>query len=127
MKPTLQPLNAALRFALELVVLAALCAWGFASGGGALRYVLALALPLAAASIWGVFTVPGDPSRGKDGPVPVSGLVRLAIEAAFFAAGAWGLVRTGRELLALAFGLSVCAHYAFAHARTRWLLQRRAG
>jgi hypothetical protein len=122
MKPTLHPWNAALRFLLELTALFALGRWGHAISGG---YVLALALPLLAASAWGVFTVPGDPSRGKDGPVRVSGVVRLLLEAAFFAAGACGLAQTGHARLATAFAASVCLHYALAHARTRWLLAQR--
>src|SRR5262245_32070835 len=125
MKPSLHPLNAVLRFALELAALAALGMWGYASGDGALRYVFAAGLPLAAASVWGTFTVPGDPSRGKSGPVPVSGAIRLLIEAAFFAAGTWAFARTEHLRIAIAFALSVCVHYAFADARTRWILSQR--
>lgn len=122
MPSALHPLNAALRFVLELGALFGLGTWGHALSGG---YGLAIALPLVAASTWGVFTVPGDPSRGKAGPVRVSGVVRLLLEAVFFTAGTCGLAQTGHETLAIVFGVSVCLHYALAHARTRWLLAQR--
>ncbi|HKP62826.1 MAG TPA: DUF2568 domain-containing protein [Polyangiales bacterium] len=124
MRPTLHPLNAALRFLLELLALGALGSWGYSMSEGALRYVFAPALPLIAASIWGVFTVPGDPSRGKDGPVSVPGPVRLLIEAVFFAAGAAAIAAIGHATLAFVDAASVCLHYALAHARTRWLFTR---
>lgn len=120
----LYALNATVRFVLELATLFALGRWGYASGSGALRFVLALALPLVAASIWGVFTVPGDPSRGKNGPVPVSGAVRLLLEALFFASGGVALARIGQSTLALVFCAAVCVHYACALPRLRWLLSR---
>ena len=119
----LRALNAVLRFTLEIASLIALGRWGYASADGVLKYVLAMALPLIAASAWGVFTVPGDPSRGKAGPVPVSGRVRLLLEALFFASGLWALTRTGQATLALAFGVCVLFHYACAWDRTRWLLE----
>ena len=118
----LHVLNAVLRFALELTTLYALGRWGYARSDGAQRYALAIVLPLIAASVWGVFTVPGDPSRGKSGPVPVSGRVRLALEALFFAAGVWAFAGMGREAVALTFGACVCLHYVIGHARTRWLI-----
>jgi hypothetical protein len=119
----LYALNAGLRFALELASLFALGQWGFASADGLLAYACAFALPLTAASVWGIFTVPGDPSRGKNGPVAVSGRVRLLLEALFFASGVWALSRTGQTSLALALGVCVCFHYACGWDRTRWLLE----
>ena len=118
----LHVLNAVLRFALELTCLYALGRWGHESSEGAQRYVLASVLPLIAASVWGVFTVPGDPSRGRNGPVPVSGRVRLALEALFFAAGVWAFAGMRQEAIALTFVACVCLHYVIGHARTRWLI-----
>ena len=123
----LYALNAGLRFLLEIASLIALGRVGYASASGALGYALAAALPLMAASAWGVFTVPGDPSRGKTGPVPVSGRVRLLLEALCFAAGAAAFWRTGDERVAIVFGAGVLFHYACGHARTRWLLRGATG
>jgi hypothetical protein len=115
-----------LRFALELIALGLFGRWGFMCTSGAARYAWMLALPLLAAAVWGTFTVPGDPSRGKTGPVPVSGAARLALEATFFGAATAACDALGFTAWAAAFGASVCLHYVAAHARTRWLLTQRA-
>jgi hypothetical protein len=60
------PLNAALRFVLELRMLAALAYWGYRRDDPILRWVLMIAVPLAAIVPWGVFAVPGDPSRSGE-------------------------------------------------------------
>lgn len=100
--------------------------WGFASSSDPLRrYLWLVTVPLLAATIWSVFTVTGDPSRGKNGPVPVSGYVRLGIEATFFGCGAAACYALSSARWALAFGALVCLHYAWAHARVRWLLRQR--
>jgi len=66
---SLHPISLALRFLLELAALIALGLWGAHQAGIA----LALALPATAAALWGIFAVPGDPSRSGKAPVPVSG------------------------------------------------------
>jgi hypothetical protein len=52
----LHPVNATLRFALELVALAALGRWGFVLSVHATRYLWMLAVPLSAGALWGTFT-----------------------------------------------------------------------
>ena len=76
-------LNLGLRFCLELGALAALGWWGSQAGSNtALHVVLAIAAPLAAAVVWGLFVAP-------KARVKVSEETRLAIElAVFFAATA---------------------------------------
>lgn len=123
---SLRPWNLALRFMLELW---ALLAMGLASRDllhGWLRSVAMLAVPLAAAAAWGTFTVRGDPSRGKTGPVPVSGPVRLAVEAAFFGLACALLLLARHIAAALGLGALIALHYAAAHARTRWLVAQRS-
>jgi hypothetical protein len=111
---------------LELTALGLLGRWGFTcSTDPVRRYLWLVAVPLLAATIWGTFTVPNDPSRGKNGPVRVSGSVRLGIEAAFFGsaiAACYALTSTAWAALLSAL---ICLHYAWAHSRTRWLLQQR--
>jgi hypothetical protein len=120
----LHPLNALLRFVLELVALGLFGRWGFACVTGASRYFWLIALPLSAAALWGTFTVPGDPSRGKHGPVRVSGRARLGLEAAFFGCACAACYALSSATWATVFGAVVCLHYIWAHARTRWLLTR---
>lgn len=119
-------LNALLRFLLELTALGLLGRWGFTcSTDPVRRYVWLVAVPLLAAMIWGIFTVPGDPSRGKNGPVRVSGAVRLGIEAVFFGSAIAACHALNATAWAAVFGSLACLQYACANARVRWLLQQR--
>jgi hypothetical protein len=118
------PLNLAMRFLLELAALAAFGVWGYRSHQSGLRTLLAVALPLCAASVWGVFAVPDDPSRSGRAPVPVSGPLRLVLELAFFGLASWALSRAGQPRLALLLGGLCLVHYALSYDRIGWLLQR---
>ena len=59
--------NDGLRFILELSALAAVAYWGWSEHGGAWRWVLVVAAPLAIAVVWGQWVAPkarvrvGDP------------------------------------------------------------------
>ncbi len=83
------PVNLAVRFFLELSALASFGIWGWRLREDGWRFALALAIPLTAAALWGTFAVPDDPSRSGSAPVPVPGILRLAIEFAFFASATW--------------------------------------
>ncbi len=81
----------ALRFALEVASLVAIGryaggrfrgVWAYAAGGG---------VPLLIAVPWATFSVKGDPSRSGSAPVPIAGLLRLALEMAGFLGGAAAL------------------------------------
>ena len=117
-------LNLALRFVLEMGALVAMGRWGWSLRTEWWRYVLALAVPVAAAIAWGTFAVPGDPSRSGGAPVPVPGVVRLLLELAFFGLATWALSSIGARLPALIFGALVVIHYALSSDRLAWLLQR---
>ena len=103
------PINLAVRFLLEIAALIALGWWGWNSGTGAWRFVLALGLPILAAVFWGTFAVPDDPSRSGKAPIPVPGLVRLLFELGFFASASAALYFTGLQAAALIFGIIVSA------------------
>lgn len=117
------PLNLALRFLLELAALSAMALWGFAHGSGVARFVLAVATPLVAATVWGVFAVPGDPSRSGSAPVPVPGASRLGFEICFFASAAGCLFDIHRPILAIMLASVTVLHYAVSYDRIRWLLR----
>lgn len=118
-------MNALLRFVLELVALGLFGCWAVVSSVGAVRYVGMFGLPLMAAAVWGTFTTPGDPSRGKDGPVRVSGVVRLGLEAAFFGSAIAACYSLSSETWAFSLAVLICLHYALAHARVAWLIRQR--
>jgi hypothetical protein len=118
------PINLALRFILEIAALFALGYWGWTQHEGYWRFVWTIGLVVLAATIWGTFAVPDDPSRSGKAPVPVPGTVRLIIELALFAAGTWAFFAAGRPLLGLALGILTLIHYALSYDRIIWLLKR---
>lgn len=119
------PLNLALRFLLEIAALVAIGYWGFDQHGGIWRFVIAIGGPVLAAVLWGTFAVPGDPSRSGSAPVPVPGVLRLALELSLFAFAAWALQDAGSTLLAgLLAGITI-VHYALSYDRVAWLLRTK--
>lgn len=119
------PMNLAVRFFLELVMLFAFGMWGWHVGHTVvLSLVLAASLPLLAAVLWGVFAVPGDRSRSGNAPVPVPGMLRLALEILLFALALWAFYRSGLLLVAIGFGLMTLFHYLFSYERIAWLVRQ---
>ena len=117
------PLNLLLRFLLELAALAAMTSYGWQlTDNRPLRILAALALPLIAATLWGVFAVPADPSRSGEAPVPVPGSVRLVLELGFFGFATWSLYASRSQTLGLVLATVVVLHYAASYERIRWLL-----
>jgi len=115
------PVNLALRFLLELAAWASIGYWGWSEHTGLLRPALGVGLPLLAMVLWGTFRVDGDPGAA---PVPVPGLLRLALELAEFGLAAWLLVDAGHATLGIVFALVVLLHYAVSYDRIGWLLAR---
>ncbi|MEX2373053.1 MAG: DUF2568 domain-containing protein, partial [Dehalococcoidia bacterium] len=72
--------NLGLRFLLELAALAGLGLAGWRLAPAPWNWLAVIALPVLAAALWGVFNVPGDPSRSGSAPVIVPGGLRLAVE-----------------------------------------------
>ena len=100
----LKLLNLALRFVLELCLLAALGWWGFSVGGPLIvKILLAVVIVVAVAAIWGVFL---SPRR----PVQLGGTARLVIaeqqRVALFALAVAALAATGQPALAVALGVA---------------------
>jgi hypothetical protein len=118
------PLNLAVRFALELAALAALAYWGWTRDEGLLRIVLAVGLPLLAAVLWAVFRTPGDDARAAIVAVP--GIVRLLLEFALFGTAVALLASAGHARIALVFGAIVLLHYLVSYDRVMRLLFGRS-
>ena len=122
-RPAMAGWNLSLRFALELVALAGLAAgaWRLTSGAG--RIAALIVVPLAAATIWGVFNVFGDPSRSGAAPVEVPGWARLVIELLILGGGVAGFAVAGRPLVATVLAVLIVFHYLASWSRIRWLLE----
>jgi hypothetical protein len=116
--------NLVARFLLELSALFVLGLWGWHRRDDGLRIVVALTIPLIAAALWGTFAVPDDPTRSGSAPVPISGLLRLALEFGFFGCATLALYDLGFERLTAIFGTAVAIHYLVSYDRIRWLLER---
>jgi hypothetical protein len=91
----------AVRFALELCALAALAYAGF-QAGGAVGWLLAVALPVAAAALWGAFVAP---KRAVDASAPV----RLLVEALVLGGAAVALALADRVVLGVALAVVALA------------------
>lgn len=118
------PLNLAVRFALELCALIILGLWGWRQRDDGFRIVIALAVPILCAVLWGTFAVPNDPTRSGSAPVPVPGLLRLALEIGFFGVAAWALYDMGLGTLTAIFGSAVVLHYLLSYDRLTWLVRQ---
>jgi hypothetical protein len=103
----LHAVNLTLRFCLELAALAAL-AWSGTQAGSStvVHVVLAIAAPLAAAVVWGLFVAP-------KARVQVSEEARLVIELAVFVAAAAALAAAWRVWPAIGFAGIAIASSAF--------------
>ena len=119
------PINLAVRFILELSALLVMGVWGWGQGEGWFRFLLALGVPLIAAVVWGTFAVPNDPSRSGAAPVAVPGILRLAIELAFFLFATWALYDLGNTRLSWALGVIVALHYIASYDRMLGLITQK--
>lgn len=104
-----KPANLAVRFLLELCVVAALAYWGVQVGNGPLaKIVLAVGAPLVVAVIWAVF---GSPKAA----VPLSGPAHLLLEIVVFGAGVVALVYAGRPTLAAVLAAVIIVNRALLY------------
>lgn len=117
-------INLAARFILEMSGLIILGIWGWNVGEGLLKPVLALGVPIVAATFWGVFAVLDDPSRSGKAPVVVPGLVRLVLELSFFSSVVLALLELGYSIFGWVFGMIVVVHYLASYERIAWLLRQ---
>jgi hypothetical protein len=117
--------NLGLRFVLELAAFTGFAWAGWHLADGFLAVALTLALPFAAAAVWGLFNVPGDPSRSGKAPAPVPGWLRLLLELLILLGGAACFALFGAPAVGAVLGVLIVVHLAFSMKRTRWLLMQR--
>lgn len=117
------PINLIIRFLLELIALITLGFWGWKQSDGWLQFVLVLILPILAATIWGIFAVPDDPSRSGSAPIIVHGILRLVIELAIFALAIGAMYDLGYINLSWTIGIIIIVHYVISYDRIKWLMK----
>lgn len=115
------PVNLGLRFVLEIAALIAMGVGGYNVAPGLVGWLIGIGLPVVAAVCWGVFNVPGDASRSGQAPVPVTGVVRLSLEIAFFLVATL-LIAPVSAMAATLLAVAVVLHYLLSIDRIRWLI-----
>jgi hypothetical protein len=99
MMPIIKSANLLLAFLLELCMLAAFGYWGLRSGGSTFaRIALAIAAPLLAAVVWGIFMAPNSRRRLREPWYLLASLVIFGLAIA-------ALYSAGQHSLASLFGL----------------------
>lgn len=101
--------NLAIRFLLELGVLAAVGYWGYrAVGGQAARIGLAALAVVVVATVWALF---GSPKA----TFALSGAAHLLVEVVVFGSGVAALLAAGRHRLATALAVAVVINRVLMH------------
>ena len=108
----LRAANLGLKFILELAAIASFAYWGGTVGTGAISILVALATPLAAAVLWGVFAAPRSERR-----LPTRS--RIAFELVFFALAALALT-SATIAGAIVFALVVVANTVLLTVFAQW-------
>lgn len=116
------PINLALRFLLELVLLAVIAYWSYHRFPGWQGIAACITFPVLAAVCWGVFRISNDP---KPAPVPVPGPVRLLLEWALFGWAVWALGDLGYDKGAWLVAGILVAHYLISYDRTLSMLRNK--
>ncbi|NCB32156.1 MAG: DUF2568 domain-containing protein [Clostridia bacterium] len=115
------PLILAFTFFLELAGLGAMGVWGWRTGVGGMRFVLAIGVPIVAAALWGIFRVPNDPGNAL---VAIPGAVRLVLELGFYGFAVLGLYDARLIPAAWVMGIVVLLRYAISYDHVLWLLRQ---
>jgi hypothetical protein len=101
--------NATVRFLLELCMLAAFAYWGSRSTGStAANVAVAIAAPLAAIAVWGVFMAPRSQNRLPERQ-------RIPLEIVLFGLATAALAAVGLHGLAIAFGVTAAINTTLVH------------
>ncbi|MBZ5750607.1 YrdB family protein [Metabacillus rhizolycopersici] len=114
--------NLLLRFLLEIAALFSIGMFAWTHFNGFLRYALVFILPALVMIVWGVFAVPGDPSRSGEAVVVISGFTRLMIEFIIFSAGFIAFFYSDFRVYSFIFLFFTVLHYLGSSDRIKWLL-----
>jgi Protein of unknown function (DUF2568) len=103
----------ALKFLLELPMVAAFAVWGSTIGTGAASVAAAVVAPAAAIVLWGIFAAPRSKRRLRT-------RARVSFELAVFGLAAAALAAAGYWLAALAFAVFVLVNAVLLTVFDQW-------
>ena len=109
------------RFALEVIAIIFVGIWGSTFIAGWPSFYVGLGCSFLFMLIWGLFNVPGDPSRSGKAPIAVPGKLRLIIELLLFLWAALALTKTVGLSYGMLFLIAVIAHNIHIKERTFWI------
>ena len=95
----LEGVNLAVRFLCELTAIGVTAYWGYRTGEGAMRWVLALAAPAAVIAVWALFVSPNP-------TIELARPLRFVIELAVWGGATAAFLATGHRTLATVFGVA---------------------
>lgn len=104
--------NELLAFVLEVIAIAALAWWGFASFDGLVRVLAGIGAPLAAVVLWGLFAAPR--ARFRPGLAVV-----LVVKALVYGSAAVALYDLGHPALGILFAVVAVLNTALAEITRR--------
>lgn len=114
------PINLLVRFILEIILLVIFVLWGWRMFDGSMQYILAIGLPLIAATAWGVFRAKGDQGKGL---VDIPGWLRLLYELTLFVSAGYMLFDMQLTTKAYIFSIVSTLHYLVSFDRIIRLLK----
>lgn len=95
----------AVRFLLEMVAVFMMSIWGYYHSENAPGILFAILLPTGFLLLWGIFAVPGDPSRSGKTVIRTPGILRLILELFLFTAATWMMLDLGYTPVWWIYGL----------------------
>lgn len=119
--------NSYLRTFLKLAALFAMAYWArilVVKYSIFLNFLIVFAILLFALIIWSGFGVKQDPFRSVKPLIPVSGVIRIAIELFYFGFAIYCLYAAGLYRLTWIYSNLVILHFAFSHRRIAILLKK---
>src|SRR5512145_18122 len=97
----LKGINLAVRFLLELCMLAAVGYWGFQTQSGwGMKLILGIGLPLLIAVVWGLFVAP-------KAIYPLSGVPHMVLALILLGSGAVALFASGKPTLGWVYAITL--------------------
>ena len=109
------------RFALEVIAVVFVGMWGSTFISGWPSFYMGVFCSFLFMLIWGLFNVPGDPSRSGKAPIAIPGKLRLILELLLFIWATVALENVAGMSFGIVYFVAVVAHNIHIKERTVWI------